>query len=65
MIEKMKDELRSIEEGIEYMELSDTAWSPAYTVLCKKRRILKKTIHKLEKWRYIANELLRRKTEGC
>ena len=49
MIEKLKEELRSIEEGIEYMELSDTAWSPAYTNLCKKRRILKKTIHKLEK----------------
>lgn len=49
MIEKLKDELRSIEEGIEYMEQSDTAWSPAYTTLCKKRRILKKTISKLEK----------------
>ena len=49
MIQKLKDELRSIEEGIEYMELSDTAWSPAYTKLCKKRRILKKTIKKLER----------------
>lgn len=49
MIEKLKEELRSIEEGIEYMELSDTAWHPAYTNLCKKRRILKKTIKKLEK----------------
>ena len=49
MIEKMKDELRSIEEGISYMEQSDTAWSPAYTNLCKKRKILKKTIHKLER----------------
>lgn len=49
MIEKLKDELRSIEEGIEYMELSDTTWSPAYTALCKKRRILKKTIKKLER----------------
>jgi hypothetical protein len=49
MIEKMKNELMSIEEGIQYMELSDTAWSPAYTKLCKKRRILKKTIHKLER----------------
>lgn len=49
MIEKMKDELRSIEEGIVYLEETDTAWSPAYTKLCKKRRILKKTIHKLEK----------------
>ena len=49
MIEKLKDELRSIKEGITYMEQSDTAWSPAYTNLCKKRKILEKTIHKLEK----------------
>jgi hypothetical protein len=49
MIQKLKDELSSIEEGIYYMEQSDTAWSPAYTKLCKKRRILKKTIRKLEK----------------
>ena len=49
MFEKMKDELISIEEGITYMEETDTAWSPAYTKLCKKRRILKKAIRKLEK----------------
>ena len=49
MIEKMKNELASIEEGILYMELSDTAWSPAYTNLCKKQRILKKAIKKLER----------------
>lgn len=49
MIQRLKDELRSIEEGIYYMEQSDTAWSPAYTKLCKKRRILKKTIRKLER----------------
>lgn len=49
MIEKMKNELRSIEEGIFYMEQTDTAWSPAYTKLCKQRRILKRTIKKLER----------------
>ena len=49
MIEKLKDELRSIEEGIAYMEESDTAWFHAYTTLRKKRKILKKTIRKLEK----------------
>lgn len=49
MIEALKHELVSIEEGIRYMEEADTAWSPAYTNLCKKRRILKKTIHKLER----------------
>lgn len=49
MIEKLKNELKYIEEGILYMEDSDTAWSPAYTKLCKKRRILKKAIRKLER----------------
>jgi hypothetical protein len=49
MIQKLKEELRSIQEGIEYMELSDTAWTPAYTNLCKKRRILKRTIKKLQR----------------
>ena len=57
MVEKMKDELRSIEEGILYMEQTDTAWSPAYTKLCKQRRILKKTIHKLEKLEVHKDEL--------
>lgn len=49
MLQKLKDELMAVEEGIAYMELSDTAWSPAYTKLCKKKKILKKTIKKLEK----------------
>ena len=49
MLEKLKTELRSIEEGIEYMELSDTAWHPTYTKLCKMKRIIKKTIKKLER----------------
>ena len=49
MLQKLKNELMSVQEGIEYMELSDTAWSPAYTKLCKKKKILKKTIKKLEK----------------
>lgn len=49
MVQKLKDELMSIEEGIYYLEQTDTAWSPAYTKLIKKRRILRKTIHKLEK----------------
>lgn len=48
-MEKLKNELMSIEEGIRYMEDSDTAWSPAYTKLCKKRRILKRTLRKLER----------------
>lgn len=49
MIEKMRNELKAIEEGIEYMEATDTAWSSTYTKLCKQRRILRKAIHKLEK----------------
>lgn len=49
MIEKLKNELKYIEEGISYMEESDTAWSPAYTNLCKKKRIIKRAIKKLEK----------------
>ena len=49
MVEKLKSELRSIEEGIFYAEESDAAWSRFYTGLCKKRRILKRTIKKLER----------------
>jgi hypothetical protein len=49
MIEKLKQELRSIEEGIVYMELSDTAWSHEYTKLWKQKRVLKKAIKKLER----------------
>lgn len=49
MIQKLKDELSIVEEYIAYMEESDTALHVTYTNLCKKRRILKKTIRKLEK----------------
>lgn len=49
MIEKIKTELMFLEEGIRYMEDADTAWYPAYTKLCKKRRILKRTLRKLER----------------
>ena len=49
MIKKLKDELRSIEEGIQYMELTDTAWSRDYTYFWIKRRILKRFIRRLEK----------------
>jgi hypothetical protein len=45
----LKDELSIIEESITYMEESDTALHVTYTKLCKKRRILKNTIRKLEK----------------
>lgn len=49
MIEKIKTELMFLEEGIEFMEKADTAWTPMYTKLCKKRRILKKALRKLER----------------
>jgi hypothetical protein len=49
MLEKLKTELRSIEESLMHMELTDTAWSREYSVLCKKRRILKRAIKRLEK----------------
>lgn len=49
MVEKLKHELASIEEGIEYMEKTDTAWSPAYPILRKRRRILKRAIKGLER----------------
>lgn len=49
MIEKLKNELASIEEGIHYAEINDDVWSASYTRLLKKRRILKKTIKKLER----------------
>ena len=49
MIETIKKEIHAIEEGIEYMELADTAWTPAYTKLRKTRRILKRTLKKLER----------------
>lgn len=49
MIEKMKNELRTIEDAIFYMEETDTAWYPAYSKLCKQKRILKKAIRRLER----------------
>lgn len=49
MLEKLKTELQAIEEGIKYMEISDTAWHPTYTKLCKIKRIIKRTIKKLER----------------
>lgn len=49
MLEKKKIELSSIEEAINYAEASDTAWTPYYTELCHKRKLLKKEIKKLER----------------
>jgi hypothetical protein len=49
MLEKTKKELSSIEEAINYAEASDMAWTPYYTELLHKRKLLKKEVKKLEK----------------
>lgn len=49
IIEILKKELRAIEEGIAHMEMTDTAWHRDYTTLCKKKKIIKKAIRKLQK----------------
>jgi hypothetical protein len=49
IVEKLRCELSSLEESIFYLEETDMAWSRSYTKLCKKRRILKKAIRKIEK----------------
>lgn len=49
MIGILKNELLSIEEGIAYLEATDMAWTKHYTALCKKKRILTKTIKKIER----------------
>lgn len=49
MLEKKKIELSSIEEAINYAEASDMAYTPYYTELCHKRKLLKKEIKKLER----------------
>lgn len=49
MLEMMKNQLSKIEEGIRYMEDTDTAYHPTYTKLLKERRILKKALRKLER----------------
>ncbi len=49
MIDKLKKELRNLDEAIEYTELSDMAYTYHYTYLIKKRKIVAKTIKKLEK----------------
>ena len=49
MIEELKNYLEDLNEGITYAELSDQAWSKAYTLVLKERRIIKRTIRKLER----------------
>lgn len=49
MIDTLKLILAQIHEDLYYLEESDTAWNREYTKLCKKRRIIKKAIKRLEK----------------
>ena len=49
MIEALKRHLVSLDEAIEYAELSDTAYTYHYTYLVRQRKIIAKTIKKLEK----------------
>ena len=49
MIEAIKEELSRIEEALCYMEEEDEAFYPEYPKLLKKRRILIRTVRKLEK----------------
>lgn len=48
-IEDIKKVLSTVEESIYYLEETDMACGVMYTRLCKKRRILKKAIKKLER----------------
>ena len=49
IIKALTNELRAIEGCIEHMEITDTAWCREYTVLRKKKRIVKNAIKKLQK----------------
>ena len=49
MLESMKNHLKAIDGAIEYMELSDHAYTKEYVLLKKKRRILAQAIKKLER----------------
>ena len=49
IIEILKTELEAIEEGLTHMELNDMAWHRDYAIFCKKKRIIKKAIKKLQK----------------
>ena len=45
----LKKELRYIEEGIEYMEATDTAYTRCYTKLMRRRNLINHTIKRIER----------------
>lgn len=56
MIEKLKDELKALEEAIVYLEETDMSYTRFYTNLCKKSRKLKRRIRRLERLEVKKNE---------
>ena len=49
MIEELEKLLRAVNEGIEYAEAKDVTYTRHYTMLCKQKSILKRTIRAIEK----------------
>lgn len=49
IIESLKKSLQVIEDAIIYMEETDTAWYSEYSMLRKQKRVIEKTIKKLER----------------
>ena len=45
----LKKELQYIEEGIEYMEATDTAYTRCYTKLMRRKKLIKNTIKRIER----------------
>ncbi len=45
----LKKELRYIEEGIEYMEATDTAYTRCYTKLVRRKKFIKHTLKRIER----------------
>ena len=49
MIDRLKKELIYIDEGLYHMELDNEIWTKHYRYLCKRRKIIKVTLKKLQK----------------
>ena len=49
VVEALEREIRSLEEGITYAELTDTAWHPDYTRWVRRRRFLSWVLKRYQK----------------
>lgn len=49
MLEKLKTHVKALDGEIEHMELSDHTYTKEYILLKKKRKIIVRTIKKLER----------------